>query len=162
MLMYGTSQNIPDIENLRVFNLTGYTMDYQVLNLLVPGSQFVRLDSKEFDMMYYEYIFNNDEAFLQFFVIIQQLYTGKSVYIISNEEDWCENLVESLLKVIQQRYGYNAVYITCEDDFLQASNMLFDFEPFGLVNLDVDKYRYSYLVNQREIQTGNLIKGYYE
>ena len=97
--------------------------------------------------------------FCEFFQIIYNLYLGYDVFILASSEDWSENILESLLKLIQQRYGYNAVRIDSDDDYIFArNNMTFDFDPrFGIYNLDQDKERFSYLIeNFRLANNGNL------
>ena len=58
-------------------------------------------------------------------------------------------MLESLLKFIQERYGYAAVKIESEEDYTFArGNFICDFNPeFGLYNLDIDKDRFFALVN---------------
>ena len=50
-------------------------------------------------------------------MIIQILYAGRSVYLMYGDEDWNENLIESLLKIIQQRYGYNAYHVESDEEY---------------------------------------------
>jgi len=144
MLMYGNSKNIP--EDCTVYNLTSLIEYYPRLNLLVP-SGIGYYDGYEFDVAYMNYIFSNNAVFAQFFQIILQLYIGNDVYIITDDEIWSENLAESLLKIIQQRYGYNGIRINCYEDYaaLATSSNTGKFDPsYGLANLDSDKERFSF------------------
>ena len=146
MLMYGNSFNIPD-DNLTILNLTSLKEGFPRLNLLVPDG-IGYYDCREFDIAYMNYIFGNDNVFYQFFYIINELYMGRDVYILADEENWSENLVESLFKLIQQRYGYNGMKINSYEDYLvfkhSMNNGKFDIE-YGLANLDVDKQRFTML-----------------
>ena len=144
MLMYGNSKNIP--ENCVVYNLTSLIEYYPRLNLLVP-SGIGYYDGHEFDVAYMNYIFSNNEVFAQFFTIIMNLYMGHDVYIITDDENWSENLVESLFKLIQQRYGYNGARIDSYEDYMclynSSNNGKFD-PGYGLANLDSDKERFAF------------------
>ena len=155
MLLYGNFQNI--IDNGIVFNITSMKEGYVRLPLLVPPNELGRFTGRDFDIAYMNYIMNNDLVFKQFFDIIYNLYIGVDVYLIIDESDWSINLIESLLKLIQQRYGYNANRINCIDDYLQAVNSKFisGFNPyFGLQNLDMDKERYTYIIETARIKKG--------
>jgi hypothetical protein len=147
MLMYGTAQNI--VDNATVFNLSSLREGIHRLNCLIPPNSVGIFTERDFDIAYANYIMGNDIVFYQFFSIIWELYLGKNVYIAISENDWSENLVESLFKLIQQRYGYNAFYIGCPDDYIALANSTDtgDFaRGYGLFNLDQDKERYSYLM----------------
>ena len=142
MLMYGESYHIPD--RCVVFNITSMREDLPKLNL-IPPEYVGRLNSRDFDIAYMNYIFGYDPAFAEFFQIINNLYMGNDVYLVMTAgQDWSENLLESILKIIQQRYGYNAVRIYTPDDYIQAQNTRMQFDPtYGLMNLDADKQRYA-------------------
>lgn len=155
MLMYGDFRNV--IDNGFVYNLTSMREGFTRLPLLIPPNEIGRSSGREFDISYANYILGNDFVFKSFFDIIYALYGGLDVYLIIDESDWSENLVESLLKLIQQRYGYNAIKINCFDDYLQAYNSKYvsEFNPYyGLQNLDMDKERYAYFVESQRIRNG--------
>lgn len=154
MLLYGNSRNIPD--NVVVFNLTSLKEGYRRLDLLIPPNQLGLYTGRDFDIAYANYIMSNDMVFKEFFDIIHCLYIGQDVYIIIDEEaEWSENITESLLKLIQQRYGYNASHISCFDDFVYAcNNDISDFNPyFGVYNLDIDKQRYEYMCESMRLSS---------
>ena len=159
MLMCGPSKCLQyiDTSSFVVYNFTSMTEGFITIQNLIPPINLGRYDSYNFDVNYYNFIFNNDYTFLSFFRIVQSLYTGKYVYIIFDEAYWSENLMESLLKIIQQRYGYNGYCVYDEDDVilaLQNDDSNFN-HYYGLNNLDIDKNRYQYLVKQLELQQPN-------
>jgi hypothetical protein len=127
---------------------------------LLPPNSIGRFTDRDFDIAYMNYILGNDNVFCEFFQVIYNLYLGKDVFIIAAKEDWSENVLESLLKLIQQRYGYNATKITCEEDYIFACNSDYipEFTPgFGTYNLDIDKERFSYLMEDYKLRTGAYI-----
>lgn len=151
MLMYGPSRcfNIRFAGEGVEFNFTSFKEGGVRLNYLIPYLDQIS-DDFEFDLAYANYIMNNDQVFVQFFQIIYNLYLGKDVFIaVDSEENWAENLLESLLKFIQERYGYIAIKIESEEDYLYArNNFSSDFNPeFGLYNLDSDKERFYSLID---------------
>lgn len=153
--MYGNSNNI--IDSGLVFNLTSLKMGYINLTKLIPPNQLGLFTGRDFDLAYANYLMSNDFIFKEFFDIVWSLYSGKDVYIIISDDDWSENLVESLLKLIQQRYGYNATKINCEEDYWFAFNSknLSEFNPsYGILNLDIDKDRYTMIVESGRIKSG--------
>ena len=158
MLFYGNSLNI--IDNSIVFNITSFKEGYVRLPALIPPNELGRFTGRDFDIIYADYILNNDFVFKQFFDIIYSLYTGQDVYLIMSEEDWSENLVESIIKLIQQRSGYVSYKINCFEDFLYAKNSSFcpDFNNyFGVYNLDIDKERYTYIIESQRIRNGGQV-----
>lgn len=164
MLMYGQSRddilNIGFIGNTVVYNLSTMKEGFNNLRLLIPPNSIGRFTDRDFDIAYANYIIQNDNVFCEFFQIIYNLYLGIDVLILSAEDDWCENILESLLKLIQQQYGYNAVQIDSDEDYIYAkNNMITDFAPFGytLYNLDQDKERFSYLIEQFRINNNGRL-----
>jgi hypothetical protein len=127
---------------------------HENLQILIPPNVIGKTFDREFDINYYNYIMQNDQVFMEFFRIIQDLYLNKNVYLMFGDDEWSENLCQSLLKIIQQRYGYNGYYIDNMNDYLYASmNDTSDFnKEYGIYNLDQDKMRYSYLVKQIQIR----------
>lgn len=151
MLYYGTSQILPYLNvDTVIFNLTSYREDIRRLNLLPPLDKRLYKDGgRDFDLWYAQYIFENEMVFYDFFQIVFQLYNGKDVFLVVSDMDWSENMVESILKLIQQRYGYNGTLIDSFESYIYAqNNMISSFSPEGLYNLDIDKNRFSILMTK--------------
>ena len=163
MLMYGVGRE--DIININfagsgvMYNFTTMREGLNNLKLLIPPNNIGRSMDRDFDIAYANYIMNNDMVFCEFFQIIYNLYIGNDVFILVSNEDWSENILESLLKLIQQRYGYNAVKIDSDDDYIYArNNMFFNFAPgYGLYNLDQDKERFSHIVESFRLSHGGIL-----
>lgn len=161
MLMYGPA-SAADIKfggKGVMYNLSSMREGFISLQALIPPNTIGRLTDREFDIAYANYIMSNDTLFCIFFQIIYNLYIGKDVFIIVSTEDWSENLLESLLKLIQQRYGYNAVFINTEADYLYAAtSMNFGFAPgYGIFNLDQDKERFTTIIEQYRIANNGAL-----
>lgn len=156
MLYYGDGTYIPD--DCKVFNLNSMKEGYPRFRYLLPPNSLGQYVDRDFDIAYYNYLFNNDPVFMEFFSIIYELYIGSDIFIIVDEVmDWTENLSESLFKAIQQRYGYNAVRVNSLEDYIWVKNSS-HFPKFnayyGLHNLDIDRDRYTYLVESERLRAG--------
>ena len=156
MLFYGNGSYIPD--DCKILNLNSMKEGYPRFKYLLPPNSLGQYTQREFDIAYFNYIFQFDTVFTEFFGIIYELYSNHDVFIIVDESlDWSENISESLFKAIQQRYGYNAVRINSLDDWLwiKNSNYLPGFEPhWGIYNLDLDKERYTMLIETARLHAG--------
>ena len=149
MLYYGYSNIIPILRSdTSVYNITSYNERLRRLNLMPPCDlRFYKDGSREFDMFYADWILSNDIVFFEFFSIVYDLYMGKDVFLCMDDGDWSENIIESLLKLIQQRYGYNGCMIDSFESYVYAQNNITSrFESFGLMNLDIDKDRFSIML----------------
>lgn len=152
MLMYGL--DTPEVISIKftgkgvVFSLNSLREGFLRLPSLIPPNALGRFIDRDFDIAYMQYILLNDSVFVEFFQIIYNLYIGNDVFILYNNEDWSENIMESLLKLIQQRYGYNAIMISSDEDYVYArNNTNNNFAPgYGIYNLDQDKERFTYLI----------------
>ena len=149
MLLYGTVQNIVTTSNCEVYNFSSLAERYTRLHLL-PPKEFGKDYNYQFDLMYAKWIFDNDEVFFDFMMIIYNLYLGKDVFIIVDND--LEQLNESLFKLIQQRYGYEANRINCQEDFLYTEES--SFSELGLMNLDQDKDRLAYMLESMRLAQG--------
>lgn len=156
MLYYGNGNYIPD--ECKVYNLNSMREGYPRFRYLLPPNSLGQYVDRDFDIAYFNYIFNNDPVFMEFFSIIFELYANNDVFILVDEQmDWSENLSESLLKAIQQRYGYNGYRCNSFDDYIWVKNLSTPIQfnaYYGLHNLDIDRERYTYLVETFRLRAG--------
>ena len=156
MIIFTPIQTIPIefLEYKRIgqvvkFNLSSYYNDAPNLDALIPSSEFITPDVLTgdcsiplFDIEYHNYILNNNNAFIQFMNIIIPAYTSPDVlvHIMIKQSPFRDVITESLLKLIQQRYGYNAYIINEIEDFVYADES--DMSIPGLFTLDQDLIRW--------------------
>lgn len=156
MLYYGNGSYIP--EDCKVFNLNSMKEGWHRFRFILPPNELGKYADRDFDISYFNYIFQNDSVFMEFFSIIYEIYINNDIFILVDESmDWSENITESLFKVIQQRYGYNAVRVNSLDDYLwnKNSNSYPQFNPdWGIYNLDIDRQRYTMMVESARLQAG--------
>lgn len=149
MIIMGNYKHIPnvdiiDIEYNNILNLSSPINGFDRLNLLPPIDLKFTFDNT-FDRMYYEYVINDNNAFIEFMSkIILPVYSGKNVYIIVNEGYGYDYINESIMKMIQARYGVVVNYINdIEDYFYIKDDYTVSFNSYGMINFiqDSEKYR---------------------
>lgn len=166
MLIIGNKNCIPDNYkgNFAIYSLLADGTGYPSLDILPPAT-IVNYGGKEFDMMYIDWILNNDFVFFEFFSkIVYNLYLGLHVYIICERNDFYDPIVESILKIMQQRYGYNGAMINEPEDIDYLDQDISFSGLIGVKNLDDDKERFTRIYATFNTYTGQdgsvLIRGY--
>jgi hypothetical protein len=94
------------------------------------------------DIALSSFILDNNNIFFEFFSkLMYPLYCGRDVYVVVQEGGIFTSITESVLKFIQQRYGYNCPHILEINDF-NYINKDVNFSVTGIYNFDLDKARY--------------------
>lgn len=118
-------------------------------NTGLPMPEFV--NSVEFDMQYASAVLNNTELFGSLINIMLRAYEGYLVCVLVQRDPYRDAVMESLIKLIQQRYGYNCWIIEDPDDIeIMSEQMLL---PNGLLTLDNDIKQYN------QMYTKGLVDG---
>ena len=94
------------------------------LNLFPPGQmlQFMNginngIETVEFDRLYAEYLLGDNVAFVNFMKILMAEYFHTQVFVLYDDTNpVIEGLVESIIKLIQARYGTNPVVVHAPED----------------------------------------------
>lgn len=144
MLLVGTHDVIGN-----AYNILAIKNDYvHVVNLssallkIEPSSLFYvpKPDSETsmYDMEYANYIFQNTKQRLELLYIVYQLLIGNPVLIMIGQYPGMYEMAESLLKLIQSRYGYNGFFIQNEDLYY-LDNFNSRFSVPGLMLFDQEK-----------------------
>ena len=126
-------------EPVMVYNFSSITEKYPILDIL-PRKRFDIDDSQQFDISFANYIMSHDYRFCQFFEIILGLYCSFNVFVLVSKNEFFDILNESLMKLIQQRYGYIVNEINTVEDLDCLVEGSFSIQ--GLYNLDLDNKRY--------------------
>lgn len=161
MIIFTPIQNIPveyleykGIRQVVKYNLSSYYNDAPTLDALIPTpnnipSNVIIGDATDpiFDIEYHNYIINSQPAFMEFMSIIVPAYTSPDtmVQIMIRSSNIRDVITESLLKLIQQRYGYNACIVNEVEDFLYTTES--DFSIPGLFTLDQDLARWRAVIH---------------
>ena len=113
-------------------------------NTGMPMPEFV--NSVEFDMQYASAVLNNPELFGSLINIMLRSYEGYLVCILVQRDPYRDAVMESLIKLIQQRYNYNCWIIEDIDDIeVVSEQMMF---PNGLLTLDEDIKQYNQMYSK--------------
>lgn len=151
MLITTTSKLVPEVLEIfpdtSILNLSSLNERFPRVALMPPPNLHF-MNDEIFDENYFYYIFNNDLVFMELMKIIIQLYHGNNVCLLVTQNEVFDKITESLLKLIQQRYGYNGIVINEAEDLLMFDTPVYEDGEFslpGLAMLDIDKERFSYL-----------------
>ena len=157
MIIFTTIKNIPyelleykGIRQVVSYNLSSYYSDVPTMNALIPNIQHMSEELlqgdcviPQFDIEFGNYIINTDEAFLQFMNIVIPAYMNPDmlVQILIGHSDFRDAITESLIKLIQQRYGYNSYIVNDIEDFLCADESDFSIPGLFAIDEDINKWR---------------------
>lgn len=130
-----------------ILNLNSFMEGFERLNILPPFG--LEYGDKNFDIMYANYILQNDIPFMELMKIIMTIYSGNNVIILSSKGNIYEFVAESLQKFIQQRYSLVSYIVNDLDDWQYVEDTMFDIN--GVYNLDLDKERFTYLYAQMNL-----------
>ena len=107
----------------------------------MPINQFI--NTVDFDIMYASVLLQNDRMFETFTKFIASSYFGFTVILLVYREPYRDAIMESVIKFIQQRYGYNCWIVNSIDDIDCLAESTFT--PAGIITLDSDVKRYDNL-----------------
>ena len=154
-LMYGPPQMAEYLKNnanIMVVNFNSLKQGFYELNLLPPNT-LGAVDEYDFDLKYLSYVFSDDFRFCQIYSIPSAIFNAKDVFIVVDyvlHSDWEYNLVESFLKMIQVRYGFNPCSVNTIEDYSIIKET--DFAPYGIANFDEDSTRYVKIAERYNLQ----------
>lgn len=146
----------PDSYNFYEFNLSNPVNYGFSLSALTPNPEFIpsevitgSIDTPDFDLAYGEFIFSNQLQFFTWMNMILPLYEDPCacVIIYIQQSPIRDIVLECIIKLIQQRYGYHAFIINELYDIAYVKDDA-SFSPRGIVNMQSDSER-------------ALIEGYY-
>lgn len=159
MLLYGNCHNIPN--DCKVINFSSLITGYPDAKLLPPNN-LGAINEYDFDIKYMHYILDIDTNFINFMNLVMEIYYGNDIYLIISEDAWSNTLIESLLKLMQQRYGLNAIFINSEEDYIyeKLNGNCTEFNSsYGIANFMIDKDRYVYLYAYEKAKKGDVPNG---
>lgn len=109
----------------------------------------VFVDSLEFDMQFMASIMDNPNLFGKLMMILSNSYEGHVVVLLVQRDPYRDSVMESLIKLIQQRYGYNCWIVEDPEDIFCIKED--EYNPYGLLTLneDLKKYDISYSEENR-------------
>lgn len=133
-------------KNSVIININANITGFEYL-CLTPQISMNTLDvcSAEFDGWYVSQIFNNDGLFMNFMKIMTYLRNGKDVVLLFyRASEIMDAMNESLLKLIQKRYGYNYQIVDANNGINYYDQSSFTVP--GIIQFDIDDSRYQSLL----------------
>ena len=128
-------------------NLSSATLQFKSSSLFhVPKSN---METVQYDIEYANFIFSNTQQRIEFLYMIYQLQIGNDVLILIGEYPGMYEMAESLLKLIQSRYGYRGYFIT-QDDLDDLTMYESKFSVPGLLLFDQEKVELDELFLEQE------------
>ena len=144
----------------KIFNLTSLYSGYQSLSALVTNMYDVNhsglptvvfVDTVDFDIQYANKIFSIPAMFEAFMTIVINTYQGFDVFILVQRDNYRDALMESIIKLIQQRYGYNSWIVNDIDDIECLHEPMFS--PYGIMQVDQDLNQYEKMYRFGQVNT---------
>lgn len=149
-LVENISYKFPN-RKISIFNLSSCYSGYIDITMLAKLSCINEtymsmpafVNSLEFDLQYASNIINLPHMFNDFMKVMSSAFEGDLVIILVYRDPYRDAIMESLIKLIQQRYGYNCWIIEDKDDIESIREE--QFIPYGLINLENDLRKYDQL-----------------
>lgn len=131
------------------FNLNSMFQDAIHLNALnnilymIPFEIRQNIDDIRFDIEYHNLIISDDFAFLEFMDIVATniLNPGTIVQVLIQESEVRDAMVESIAKLIQQRYGINSFIVRDSEDLFHISEQEPSIPGLFILDKDMDRWR---------------------
>lgn len=144
-----TFSTILPIEPMEVYNLCSFYEGLQNIDL-VPPFRIIDTGSNEADLAYMQWIFGNEVPYNNFMDIICKLHEHHKICIMVMPDDDVSSIVESLQKLISERYGIISNNVYSIEDW-------YNLEDIGpstreqMWNFDKDRDAYlSYLMEKQK------------
>lgn len=122
-------------------------------NIYLPDD-IIHLEDNLQEEAFFNYIFSNDTQFVSFMNMIDILYAGKDIIVVTKPDSLLGDLLSSL---ITHRYGYRCIIINEPEDVMPLISYIEDekgsFSLPGLACLDKDKDRYAYLITEAQLRS---------
>lgn len=154
MLLVGTfdtialaAERLSIKEKIHIVNLSSANLKFSNSSLFyVPKSD---MESNLYDIEYGNFIFNNTQQRIEFLYLIHDLLNGTNVLIMIGNYPGMYEMAESLLKLIQSRYGYSGFFIS-NNDIEDLSMFESRFSVPGLMLFDQEKVELDEIFLQQE------------
>lgn len=134
-----------------ILNFTSLNQSMPRLGYLLPSLDVFNTDPDTLYKMYCDTLQLNQYAFSQLMEIMMPLYEGKNTYVCTCGDEiynpYLQTMQDLLVRFIQERYGYNPVFINEPEDLESFNSGDYNFTVNGIMIFDDDKQRY---ILQRE------------
>lgn len=144
MLLVGTYELMGYAYNILSIKNNVYIVNLSSSNLKIKSSSLFyaprgSYEDFNYDIEYSNYIFSNTEQRIEFLLMMNELLMGNDVLIMIGTFPGMYEMAESLLKMIQSRYGYNGYFILDPIDLENLDMYQSNFSVPGLQLFDQEK-----------------------
>lgn len=135
-----------------VFNLSSLYSGYTSVTSLITGlhewsangvNVAQALENPEIDMMYWNLIMSKPKMFESLVRVVFNSFEGNLCLVLIQHDPYRDSVLESLIKLIQQRYGFTPWIVNDIEDISVLEEPLYTAE--GLNNIDTDRQHYHQL-----------------
>jgi len=132
-----------------IYNLSSMYSGFKDATCLLTNMKIVNytqtpmyeyVQTPEFDMQYYTAIFNNPKMFATFMDFIYCDFIGMNAILLVYREFYRDAVMESILKIMQQRYGLNGWVVETPEDIECLKNTHYNPDGIMLLQQDIEKY----------------------
>ena len=155
-------QNIKGNPNTKIdpkyflYNFMSPFMGGQKIGGLWPPNQLFQLydiESVEFDQVYAKYLLENNDGFIAFMSpLMGDYYNGAAMVLTDLESRLTTACIESYIKLIQARYGYNASIAENEEELQYLNRDEMPDWGFRIFKQDVERYTYLTIDSQKVLE----------
>lgn len=110
---------------------------------IIYNMDYYNTENEKFKIDFANNIFSSDKAFMELFSLVNSLFQGDNVFVIFDEALGWINIVETLIDILEERYGFVSNMALHEEDVFDLKDAWFNSE--GLDFYDMDDQRYTVL-----------------
>lgn len=144
------------IKTVLRFNMSSMYEGIETVSNLIPSYDIINnpalhdYNGINFDAFYCSHVIENDAAFIDLMKIMipANLNPDCLIHIMIKQSEFRDVVTETLIKLIQQRYGYNCYIVNEIEDFIYTDES--DFSIPGLFVFEQDRGRWLMLNNVGE------------
>ena len=147
-------------QTLKVYNLSSLYSGYDSITSLITGLHEwsangvnvpEALARPEIDIAYWELIMKNNKMFNDLMKLVLNSFEGFVCMVLVKHDEYRDAVLESIIKLIQQRYGFTPWVIQDEGDIEVLEEP--EYTAQGLVTLDEDRKRYHMMCEAGQVET---------
>lgn len=147
MIIFTDNVNIINyLDNVIVFNLSSaYDRFIDITNLIIKMGRYMSeygvpvhkaVDTTQFDITLMNLIFSDTEMYNSFMNLVSASYNGFNVVVMVIRDSYRDSIMESIIKVIQYKYGYNCWIVEDIEDLECLKDVSIDKQ--GAYNMGAD------------------------
>ena len=144
---------------MRIYNLSSLYSGYDSITSLITGLHEwaanginvpAALDKPEIDVEYWNLIMQRPNMFNDLMKLVLNSFEGYVCMVLVHHDNYRDAVLESIIKLIQQRYGFTPWIVQDEEDISVIEEP--EYTAQGLVTLDEDRKRYHIMYEAGQVE----------